>query len=399
MSSTYHIDIIEHLRQIDAEQWNTMNEYNEPFLAHEFLSGLEETACVCEKTGWIPQHIVIFNNDTKQQVIAALPCYLKLHSYGEYIFDWSWADAYQRAGLNYYPKLSCAIPFTPATTAKWLIHPDYQDQELEAQLINYLKQHAKDCKVSSIHALFTNQTANNQFKQHGFIQRASNQFHWYNQDINTPKQAFVDFNDYLQTMNSRKRKNIKRERKNVVDQGVYFRWYHGDELNADIAQQIFSFYLSTTYRYGAQQYLTEAFFQHFVKTLPHMTHVLIAYIGESAVAGSLFFGNASILYGRYWGANADIKDLHFETCYYQPIEYAINKNMQRFEAGAQGEHKLSRGLMPVITTSQHWLADQRFHVAVEEFTRAEAENISLYQQSIEKHGPFKASNKTIKPEI
>ena len=399
MSSIYHIDIIDNLRLIDAEQWDAMNNQRHPFLSHAFLSGLEQTGCVCEKTGWIPQHIAIFNNKQKQQVIAVMPCYLKLHSYGEYIFDWSWADAYQRAGKNYYPKLSCAIPFTPATTPKWLIHADYQNCDLETQLIDYLKQHAELCKVSSIHALFTDKSANSHFQQHGFIQRASNQFHWLNQNSGSSKQPFTDFNDYLQTMNSRKRKNIKRERRSVIDQGVRFRWFHGDQLSADIAQQIFTFYLSTTYRYGAQQYLTEAFFQHFVKTIPYMTHVLIAYLGEFAVAGSLFFSNNSTLYGRYWGANTDIKDLHFETCYYKPIEYAIKNNMQRFEAGAQGEHKLSRGLLPIETSSQHWLADQQFHSAVAEFTIAEAKNVAHYQQSIEKHGPFKVSQKEFKPEI
>ena len=399
MSDAYHIDIIDHLRHIDANQWDAMNNQRHPFLSHAFLSGLEETSCVCEKTGWIPQHIVIFNNKQKQYIIAAMPCYLKLHSYGEYIFDWSWADAYQRAGKNYYPKLSCATPFTPATTAKWLIHPDYQNCGLETRLIDYLILHAELCKVSSIHALFTDQDANSHFHEHGFIQRASNQFHWLNQGSESSAKPFTGFDDYLQTMNSRKRKNIKRERQSVIAQGVSFHWFHGDQLNADVARQIFTFYLSTTHRYGAQQYLTEAFFQHFVKTIPHMTHVLIAYLDEFAVAGSLFFSDDSTLYGRYWGANADIKDLHFETCYYQPIEYAIKNNMKRFEAGAQGEHKLSRGLLPVETSSQHWLADRQFHAAISEFTIAEAENIARYQQSIEKHGPFKASQKAFKPEV
>lgn len=412
----YSIAIIDDLYSIDAEQWDAMNDGRQAFLSHAFLSGLEKTDCVCEKTGWLAQHIVIYADTSRTKLIAAMPCYLKVHSYGEYIFDWSWAEAYQRAGLDYYPKLSCATPFTPATASKWLIHPDYKTENLEQQLIHALKQHANDIKVSSIHALFTDESANAEFQEHGFIQRLSSQFHWHNSSSERTelskknqsiehsqsseyKNTFSSFNEYLQTMSSRKRKNVKRERKSVVEQGVTFRWYTGDQLNESIAKQIFTFYLSTVYRYGAQQYLTEDFFKHFVKTIPNMTHVLIAYVDSTPIAGSLFFSSETTLYGRYWGANTDIKDLHFETCYYQPIEYAIQQNFAHFEAGAQGEHKLARGLLPVTTTSQHWLANKQFHSAVNDFVKVEANNIKNYHQSITKFGPFKSPEGELKTEI
>ncbi len=393
-SNKFHVCIETQLNTVDADQWNAMNKKNHPFLNHAFLNGLETCDCVCHETGWLGQHILIYQDDSKTKLIAALPCYLKEHSYGEYIFDWSWADAYRRSGLAYYPKLSCATPFTPATAPKWLIHPDYDEKVLINILIKTLKQHALDCRVSSIHVLFTNTEANQYFSKHDFICRSSSQFHWHNQcasvedsfDKSTP---FSNFDDYLQTMSSRKRKNIKRERKRVAEQGVHFKWYTDDNLNEHITEQIFAFYLSTTYRYGAQQYLSKAFFQHFVKSIPQMTHILIAYIDDSPVAGGLFFSSESTLYGRYWGANADIKDLHFETCYYQPIEYAIQQGFSHFEAGAQGEHKLSRGLLPVTTYSQHWLADERFRVAVADFTRTEAEHIQRYNTALTDHGPFK----------
>lgn len=412
MQSDYYICIEDHLNKVDATQWDVMNSQQQPFLSYAFLSGLESCACVCDNTGWHAQHILIFNDADKTQLIAAMPCYLKEHSYGEYIFDWAWADAYNRAGLSYYPKLSCATPFTPATAPKWLTHADYEEETLIEMLITFLKKHALECNVSSIHALFTNSQANKHFSQHGFIQRSSSQFHWHNASSdslsnihcdNKPsnnsvnkKTAYIDFDDYLQTMSSRKRKNIKRERRRVAEQGVEFKWFTGEALTQNITEQIFAFYLSTTYRYGAQQYLTEGFFHHFVETLPNMTHVLIAYLDDSPVAGGLFFSSNSTLYGRYWGANSDIKDLHFETCYYQPIEYAILNQLEHFEAGAQGEHKLARGLLPVTTHSQHWLADERFQDAVEDFTKTEAEHIKRYNTALTNHGPFKmvADNNT-----
>ncbi|MGH1429058.1 MAG: GNAT family N-acetyltransferase [Arenicella sp.] len=391
ISNEYFTCIEAQICNIDAKQWDAMNTVKQPFLSHAFLSGLETSACVCKQTGWQAQHIVIYQDRTKTTLLAAMPCYLKNHSYGEYIFDWAWADAYHRAGYEYYPKLSCATPFTPATTQKWLIHTDADKPAMENALMSALKQHAVDIKVSSIHALFTESDAAPLFTQNNFIQRSSSQFHWHNRNTDTTLAPFEDFNDFLQTMSSRKRKNIKKERQRVSDQGVSFQWFTGETLSESVADQIFAFYLSTVYRYGAQQYLNTEFFHHIVKSMPSHTHVLIAYLDGSAVAGGLFFASDSTLYGRYWGANADIKDLHFETCYYQPIDYAIKHQFKTFEAGAQGEHKLSRGLLPTTTYSHHWLADKAFRAAIMNYTETEAEHIEKYNRALGEHAPFKTN--------
>ena len=385
-----------------------MNIDSQPFLSHAFLFGLEKHHCACQETGWIPQHLLIFDVKNQQSLIGGLPCYLKDHSYGEYIFDWSWADAYYRAGISYYPKLSCATPFTPATAPRWLIHPNYRERSLQkkiiSSLISFLIQHAKSCGVSSIHALFIPEESNRAFNQQGFITRHSSQFHWKNKDTSqttsipkvaenldekSPLNGYLHFTDYLNTMSSRKRKNIRRERKRVAEQGVTFKWFTGAELTKEIALQMFSYYLNTIYRYGAQQYLTEEFFIDLSESMSNMTHILLAYQHDMPVAGGLFFSSSNRLYGRYWGAEIDIKDLHFETCYYQPIEYAILNEFEAFEAGAQGKHKLSRGLMPVTTYSQHWIADERFRSAILEFTKSEAEGIYDYNCALSSAGPFR----------
>ena len=208
-------------------------------------------------------------------------------------------------------------------------------------------------------------------------------------DEKSPLNGYLHFTDYLNTMSSRKRKNIRRERRRVAEQGVTFKWFTGAELTKEIALQMFSYYLNTIYRYGAQQYLTEEFFIDLSESMSNMTHILLAYQHDMPVAGGLFFSSSNRLYGRYWGAEIDIKDLHFETCYYQPIEYAILNEFEAFEAGAQGKHKLSRGLMPVTTYSQHWIADERFRSAILEFTKSEAEGIYDYNCALSSAGPFR----------
>ena len=376
------------LNSINVSQWDEMNVDNQPFLKFAFLNGLEVSGCISAKNGWEPQHIVIYRDENKSELLAAIPCYLKNHSYGEYIFDWAWADGYQRAGRAYYPKLSCAIPFTPATTPIWLIKAGEDKETIISMLLKTLKDHAIKLRVSSIHALFTNIETNQYLEKYDFIQRSSSQFHWLNQSKNNSS-PYSSFDHFLADFNSRKRKNIKRERRRVSEQGIHYRWYTGANLTVSIATLAFGFYLSTIYRYGAQQYLNMEFFKHFMQKMPDSTHILIAYLEDKPVAGGLYFASNSTLYGRYWGATVEIQDLHFETCYYQPIEYAIKNQLQRFEAGAQGEHKLARGLLPTTTYSMHWLADEDFREAVLNFTKTEAQHIEKYNNVMGQHGPFK----------
>lgn len=377
-----HIEIHKSLSTISAQQWNEMVPEGYPFLLYEFLYGLESTQCTNATTGWQGHHLIAYANKNLDQIVGALPCYLKSHSYGEYIFDWAWADAYQRAGLKYYPKFSCAIPFTPVTGPRWIIHASANSSEVQAALINKLIASADAENVSSIHFLYTNDEQNAALTKNKFIQRHSSQFHWKNHN-------YQQFSDFCASLNSKKRKNINRERRRVHEAGIRYQWFNGKSLTADVIKTMFLFYCRTIQRYGAQQYLNQTFFQYLQQKLPTQTHVLLAYHQEQAIAGGIYFSSDKALYGRYWGAKDDYHSLHFETCYYQPIEYCILNNIQYFEAGAQGEHKLSRGLLPTTTYSMHWLSDSRFHAAIMDYVGEEAEHIERYEQILNEHSPFK----------
>lgn len=380
-----YIDIQYSLQNIPSSQWNAIVVDDYPFLRYEFLYGLELTKCTTAATGWEGHHVVAYTDNTRETIIAAMPCYLKSHSYGEYIFDWAWADAYQRAGLKYYPKLSCAIPFTPVTGPRWIISPSLsssEKQHVQKALIDKLTDCANASNISSIHFLYTNKEHNEQLNQHDFIKRHSSQFQWENH-------GYKSFSDFCACLNSKKRKNINRERRRVTDANVSYQWFNADSLTTEVMEIMFRFYCQTIYRYGAQQYLNQSFFQHIQKTLSKQTHILLAFHEEQAIAGGIYYTSKNALYGRYWGASDDFHSLHFETCYYQPIEYCIQNNIQRFEAGAQGEHKLSRGLLPVTTYSMHRLLDNRFHAAIMEYIDDEAQHIERYKQLLNQHSPFK----------
>jgi len=375
------------IHTLNSAQWDALNSDSNPFMSHAFLSGLETNNCVSEETGWYGQHIVIYNNKSKANIIAVMPCYLKMHSYGEYIFDWAWAEGYQRAGLEYYPKLSCAFPFTPVTAKRWLIAEHEDTKQLEKLLIEMLLDLAQKLNASSIHCLFTQEESQTVLKENGFIERSSSQFHWKNST-----QGYKDFPDFLASMTSRKRKNIKKERQTVSDHGVYFQWFNGEALTPEVAKQMFAFYQSTIRYYGAQQYLTETFFDYIATNLTDSAHILLGFIDDKPIAGGLYFANDTHLYGRYWGTQVNIPCLHFETCYYQAIEYAIKLGLHTFEAGAQGEHKLARGLMPIKTHSMHWLADARFKEAVLDFTKSESLHVQHYNKTLSDSGPFRQAN-------
>jgi len=379
-----HIKTHKSLQNIPASQWNEMIPEGYPFLRHEFLYGLELTQCTNAATGWEGHHIVIYTDKSCSTILGALPCYLKSHSYGEYIFDWAWADAYQRAGLNYYPKLSCAIPFTPVTGPRWIINGtiDSDRQKIKNALIDKLTRCADSSNISSIHFLYTDTEHNEVLAKNNFIKRHSSQFHWQNNN-------YQKFSDFCACLSSKKRKNINRERRRVTEAKIKYQWFNGDSLSQEVVDVMFHFYCKTIHRYGAQQYLNQAFFRHIQKTLSSQTHILLAYYQEQPIAGGIYFSCDNALYGRYWGASDDFHSLHFETCYYQPIDYCIQQNIQRFEAGAQGEHKLSRGLLPTTTYSMHRLSDKRFHTAVTDYIDEEANHIKRYNQILNEHSPFK----------
>ncbi len=376
-----HIVVHDTLSGVNPDQWNALVTANNPFMRYEFLHGLEASGCTTIDNGWEPCHIAIYAESDRQQLLGAMPCYIKSHSYGEYIFDWSWADAYHRNGMDYYPKLSSAVPFTPATGPRWLV-ADTTDDTITDALLETAKNLVKEKQLSSFHSLFLTPEQASKAKLEGFSQRSSSQFHWQNR-------GYSSFDDFLAQMTSKKRKNIKRERRRVHEQAVEYRWLTGDELNETAVTQMAGFYLRTIRYYGAQAYLNRAFFDYLAEHFNSQTLFLFAYYQDQPIAGGLYFCSDDTLYGRYWGALNNFHSVHFETCYYQAIDWCIRHNYQRFEAGAQGEHKLARGLEPNTTYSVHWMENPQFRSAIDEFLENEADHIKRYQGSLNSHSPFK----------
>ena len=378
------MDIVVHqsINEIDSKQWNAMLRSNNPFMRHEFLNGLETCGCVSSKKGWDASHIAIYDTPNKQTLIAAMPCYIKHHSYGEYIFDWSWADAYHRHGQQYYPKLSNAIPFTPATGERWLCHNSHDTEKLSNLLIEHALKLVKKHNLSSFHSLFVNSQQFRLLGKHELLQRHSSQFHWVNKN-------YQSFDDFLSLMSSKKRKNIKRERRRVVESEITYRWLSGEQLDSQASQTMYQFYSRTIEYYGAQSYLNKSFFDYLTAKFNEQTLFLFAYHEEQIIAGGLYFKSNDTLYGRYWGALANFHSVHFETCYYQAIEWCINNGYSKFEAGAQGEHKLARGLEPTTTYSAHWINHPDFHHPIADFIKHEQDHIENYEQTMQSHSPFK----------
>lgn len=386
-----HIVVHEQLSDINAAAWNRLVDHKNPFLMHEFLNGLELTQCVCESTGWHPQHIALYSapidGEHAGELIAAMPCYIKDHSYGEYIFDWSWVNAYHRHGIEYYPKLSNAVPFTPATGPRLLISKELARFGLtQRQVTTVLIEHAKEIvetnQLSSFHSLFNTEDQSAALNELGLLKRHSTQFHWQNRD-------YADFDEFLAGMSSKKRKNIKRERRRIQESDISYTWLSGDELTAQTAHEMYRFYSRTISYYGAQSYLNQAFFEHITEHFSDQTLFLFAEFAGQTIAGGLYFKSEQTLYGRYWGALSNFHSVHFETCYYQAIDWCINNNYRSFEAGAQGEHKLARGLEPTTTYSSHWISHPDFSRAIADFLQSEESHIQDYQQTLLGHSPFK----------
>ena len=378
------MDIVVHdsVTDISADQWNSMVLDNNPFLRHEFLAGLEVARCVDPENGWKGSHIVIYQDISREKLIAAMPCYIKSHSYGEYIFDWSWADAHHRHGLEYYPKLSNAVPFTPATGERLLVAIEERRDELEKAMIHAAVEICEQRNMSSFHSLFTTREQAHRLSNYGCMTRHSSQFHWRNKQ-------YKDFDDFLGLMNSKKRKNIKRERRRVLETGIKYRWLSGQQLDQHSVDAMYRFYLTTIQRYGAQSYLNKNFFDYLANNFNDQTLFLFAEFKSQTIAGGLYFKSDHTLYGRYWGSLDNFHSVHFETCYYQAIEWCIKNGYQRFEAGAQGEHKLARGLEPNTTYSAHWIAHEGFRNAIDDFLSSEQTHMNNYQEHMTNHSPFK----------
>mgnify|MGYP001820649398 FL=1 len=371
------------LDQVTAADWNAIAGEDYPFLRHEFLYGLEKTGCTTAESGWQPCHLGL--HDT-QGLLGVLPLYLKSHSYGEYVFDWSWADAWQRSGLEYYPKLVSAIPFTPATGPRLCTREGTRPEDIWPAALRALQQFATRQDISSWHLLFPEQKVSQQLLDLGSHRRTATQFHWLNDD-------YRSFDDFLGTFTSRKRKSLKRERARVAEQGLQLRTLTGREITSRDWEQFYLFYqLTYAKRSGHRGYLTREFFLETAPSLGEQVVMVVAHHGAQAVAAALYFRSQDTLYGRYWGCQREFDCLHFEACYYRGIEYCIERGLRRFDPGAQGEHKIQRGFRPVPTWSNHWIADPNLSAAVGDFTRREQSHSEQYQNQAAQLLPFRVGN-------
>lgn len=368
------------LERISASVWNAITGTDYPFLRHEFLHGLERTHCTTAATGWQPCHLLL---KREGNVAAVMPLYLKSHSYGEYVFDWSWADAWRQNGLEYYPKLVTAIPFTPATGPRLCAAAGEDTSECLLAAMSAIQQFATQRQLSSWHLLFPEESVSTTLLDAGLHRRASTQFHWFNDGYRT-------FDDFLATFNSRKRKSLNRERRRVAEQGLELKTLEGPDIKTQEWEQFYRFYqLTYAKRSGHSGYLTRDFFLETAAGMGTQVIMVLAYRNEQAVAGALYFRSSDTLYGRYWGCEQEFDSLHFEACYYQGIEYCIANKLARFDPGAQGEHKIQRGFRPITTWSNHWIADPRLAAAVGDFTRREALHNEQYRQDAASMLPFK----------
>ncbi len=377
------LSIFPTMKSIESSVWEEAFGTSYPFLQQKFLQGLESTNCVGPRSGWEPSHIGI---SLHGQLCGLLPAFLKNHSYGEYVFDWSWADAWQRSGLNYYPKLVTAAPFTPATGPRLWTRPD--SALSLSDCVFTVQNWCQLQELSSWHILFCDESTATQCEKLGFSKRLTTQFHWYNRN-------YRDFDDFLSTFSSRKRKNLRRERQQINQQGLTLRTLTGDEIKNE-HWAFFHRCYQTTYakRSGHSGYLTREFFTETCPKLKDHTVLIIASHKEQPIAAALYFRDNDTLYGRYWGCIKEFHMLHFEACYYQGIEFCIKQGLSRFDPGAQGEHKIQRGFEPTLCFSSHWIRDKRLAHAVAQFCTQESQQVRAYKTEAERLLPFRAKTDT-----
>jgi len=368
------IEIVDSLQSVTPVQWDTLAG-PEPLLSHAFLGALEKTGCVGEQAGWIPAHVLLTEDD---QLTGALPLYIKTHSYGEYVFDWAWADAYQRNGLRYYPKLLSAVPFTPVTGPRLLA----RDPANRRLLVEAALELARQTEMSSLHCLLPGADEIDVWRDCGMMTRRTVQFHWHNH-------GYADFDDFLSRMNHDKRKKIRQERRRLRDAGVSCERVPGREATEEDWLFFNRCYRRTYREHLSTPYLNLDFFRAIGETLADNLLLIFATRDGERIAAALNIIGNDAMYGRYWGTMQFEYGLHFEVCYYQGIEHCIAHGIGRFEGGAQGEHKLARGLMPVETLSAHWLAHPEFARAIEDYLRRETSGIGHYVDELNDRSPFK----------
>ncbi|WP_245536615.1 GNAT family N-acetyltransferase [Thiothrix nivea] len=379
LSAFMQIQILNNLDAIPATQWNALVQDDNPFLRHEFLAALEHHGCVGEAFGWLPHHIAVYEQGS---LVAAMPLYEKYNNYGEFVFDHAWAEAYKQHGMRYYPKLLSAIPYSPVSGQRVLTQAG-REEELFPLLLSAAMQLAEAMQASSFHCLFPPASQLDWLAQQGLTIRHDCQFHWHNQGYQT-------FDDFLAALQPKKRKNIRQERRKVVDAGITLRQLDGNTAtDADWERFAFFYQLTFENKWGIPT-MNYGFFREMARALGEQVLLVMADNREGeCIAGSLMFRSRTRLYGRHWGCTEYFDSLHFEACYYQGIEYCIRHSLQVFEPGAQGEHKIPRGFLPTLTRSAHWLREDKFRQAIERHAAYEKNSVADYMRSVNKHSPYR----------
>ena len=387
----YAIRVVAGIGDFTCQEWETFagvsrgdskNGYN-PFVSFDFLKIIEESGCAVPRTGWQGHHLRLEGPDGT--LLGAVPCYAKSHSQGEYVFDHGWADAFERAGGRYYPKLQCCAPFTPATGPRLLVNRDAEEQSTKAALAAGLKAVTEKLGVSSAHVTFAREPDMAALENAGFLRRTDQQFHFFNE-------GFSAYDDFLGTLASRKRKALKKERREALGDGISIEWLTGSDLTEAVWDDFFAFYTDTGSRKWGRPYLTREFFSLVGERMGADVLLVMAKRNGRYIAGAINFIGSDTLYGRNWGCIEDHPFLHFEVCYYQAIDFAIHKKLKMVEAGAQGEHKLARGYRPVMTQSAHYIAHPGLRKAVADYLRQERREVARMSEYLEEHGPFRKGN-------
>ncbi len=369
--------------EVVAADWNALDHGGVPFLRHEFLAALEHHGATSAATGWIPAHVTL---RAAGALVGALPLYEKSHSWGEFVFDFSWAEAYRRYGAHYYPKLVAATPFTPATGPRFLVRPGADPERVRRALLDAAV--ARRPRCSSLHVQFTTRAESDWLASVGLLTRVDCQFQWQNA-------GYADFDAFLGTFTADKRKKARRERRRVEEAGIRFHWRGGDQLSAEEWRAVHALKSATFHRHGHEPYLGLGCFLELSATPACRPLVLLASLAGQLVACAIFFRGADTLYGRYWGAAGEFHSLHFETCYYQGIDYCIREGLARFEPGTQGEHKIARGFRPTLTHSAHHIEEPRFAAAIGRFLAEERVAVAAYAAETELRVPFRADERPL----
>ncbi|WP_417308527.1 GNAT family N-acetyltransferase [Devosia sp.] len=379
--TSFSATLLSSAADLSATDWNGLapgqdGRPDNPFLDHAFFDALEKSGSASRETGWLPQHLLL--RDAQDMPVGLMPLYLKSHSQGEYVFDYGWADAFQRAGGAYYPKFQASVPFTPATGPRLLAH----DTETRQALLQAISAIAEDNDISSVHATFVPEEEQKLAEEAGWLVRYDTQYHWFNQ-------GFSSFENYLESMSSRHRKVTRRERREALSSGIEVRWLTGADLTESVWDAFFDFYTDTGNRKWGRPYLNRRFFSLLTETMADRIVLMFAYDGDEPIAGTLSLVGRERLFGRYWGASRDVPFLHFELCYYQAIDYAIAHGLKVAEAGAQGDHKLARGYTPTTTRSVHWVGHPGLRNAVADFLEQERVAVSREQEALRRYTPFR----------